>query len=112
MVANSRRRPRRDARYFNAAHTSNISFAGEIGHFEYGAAVRNDANATCDKSWGDDINNPDNSGPDPSGDDVFCLPGSARHMRMLEAFDLTAHDQRHDDAAARARNNPGDCVVR
>ena len=64
-------------RNFNAAHTGNISFADEIGHFEYCAAVRNDALGTCAKPLGDDTNNPDNGGPDPAGDDVFCLPGSA-----------------------------------
>jgi hypothetical protein len=64
-------------RNFNAAHTGNISFADEIGHFEYCASVRNDALGTCAKPLGDDTNNPDNAGPDPLGDDVFCLPGSA-----------------------------------
>ena len=64
-------------RNFNAAHTGNISFADEIGHFEYCAEVRNDALGTCDKPFGDDTNDPDNAGPDPQGDDVFCLPASA-----------------------------------
>ncbi len=35
------------------------------------------ATRTCDKPLGDDTNNPDNAGPDPLGDDVFCLPASA-----------------------------------
>jgi hypothetical protein len=64
-------------RNFNAAHTGNISFADEIGHFEYCAAVNNDPLSTCSKPLGDDTNNPDNSGQDPLGDDVFCLPASA-----------------------------------
>ena len=64
-------------RNFNAAHTGNISFADEIGHFEYCAKVRNDALSTCDKPLGDDTNDPDNAGQDPEGDDVFCLPASA-----------------------------------
>jgi hypothetical protein len=64
-------------RNFNAAHTGNISFADEIGHFEYCARVRNDALGTCAKPLGDDTNDPDNAGPDPQGDDVFCLPASA-----------------------------------
>jgi hypothetical protein len=64
-------------RNFNAAHTGNISFADEIGHFEYCAAVKNDALGTCARPLGDDTNDPDNAGPDPAGDDVFCLPGSA-----------------------------------
>jgi hypothetical protein len=64
-------------RNFNAAHTGNISFSDEIGHFEYCAAVRNDALGTCDRPLGDDTNDPDNAGIDPAGDDVFCLPASA-----------------------------------
>jgi hypothetical protein len=64
-------------RNFNAAHTGNISFADEIGHFEYCAKVRDDALGTCDKPLGDDTNDPDNAGLDPAGDDVLCLPGSA-----------------------------------
>lgn len=64
-------------RNFNAAHTGNIAFADEIGHFEYCAAVRNDALGTCDRPLGDDTNDPDNAGIDPAGDDVFCLPASA-----------------------------------
>jgi hypothetical protein len=49
-----------------AAHSYNIAFSDEIGHFEYCANVLNDG--TC----GGDRNDPD--GPD--GDDVFCLPAS------------------------------------
>jgi hypothetical protein len=64
-------------RNFNAAHTGNIAFSDEIGHFEYCAAVRNDPLGTCSKPLGDDTNDPDNAGPDPAGDDVFCLPASA-----------------------------------
>lgn len=64
-------------RNFNAAHTGNVSFADEIGHFEYCAAVRNDALGSCAKPLGDDTNDPDDAGPDPQGDDVFCLPASA-----------------------------------
>ena len=63
-------------RNFNAAHTGNISFSDEIGHFEYCAKVRNDAIASCAKPLGDDTNDGD-VGPDPAGDDDFCLPGSA-----------------------------------
>ena len=63
-------------RNFNAAHTGNISFADEIGHFEYCAKVNNDSIASCAKPLGDDTNNPD-VGPDPAGDDDFCLPASA-----------------------------------
>jgi hypothetical protein len=60
-----------------AAHTYNVSFSDEIGHFEYCAKVNNDAFATCARPLGDDTNNPDNAGPDPEGDDDFCLPASA-----------------------------------
>jgi hypothetical protein len=64
-------------RNFNAAHTGNISFADEIGHFEYCAKVNKDALSSCATPLGDDTNDPDNAGQDPDGDDVFCLPGSA-----------------------------------
>jgi hypothetical protein len=64
-------------RNVNAAHTYNIAFADEIGHFEYCAKVGTDANATCKRPLGADTNDGDTAGPDPSGDDVFCLPASA-----------------------------------
>ena len=64
-------------RNFNAAHTSNISFSDELGHFEYCAKVGTDALSTCLRPLGSDTNNPDNAGQDPLGDDVFCLPGHA-----------------------------------
>ena len=64
-------------RNFNAAHTGNVAFSDEIGHFEYCAAVRNDALGTCAKPLMDDTNDPDNAGLDPAGDDVLCLPASA-----------------------------------
>jgi hypothetical protein len=65
-----------ETRNFNAAHTGNVGFSDEIGHFEYCAKVRSDALGTCDEPLGDDTNDPDNAGPDPQGDDVFCLPAS------------------------------------
>ena len=49
-----------------AAHSYNVAYSDEIGHFEYCANVLNDG--TC----GGDPNDP--NGPD--GDDVFCLPAS------------------------------------
>jgi hypothetical protein len=49
-----------------AAHSYNVAFSDEIGHFEYCANVLNDG--TC----GGDPNDPD--GPD--GDDFLCLPAS------------------------------------
>jgi hypothetical protein len=67
-------------RNFNAAHTGNISFSDEIGHFEYCASVRNDALGTCAQPLGDDTNDPDNAGLDPAGDDVLCLPAGASSL--------------------------------
>jgi hypothetical protein len=70
-------------RNVNAAHTYNISFSDEIGHFEYCARVGTDANATCLKPLGADTNDGDTAGPDPAGDDVFCLPASiSTRMRI------------------------------
>jgi hypothetical protein len=60
-----------------AAHTYNIAFADEIGHFEYCAKVGTDALGTCLKPLGPDTNDGDNHGQDPAGDDDFCLPKSA-----------------------------------
>ena len=64
-------------RNFSAAHTYNIAFSDEIGHFEYCAKVGTDPLSTCLKPLGSDTNNPDNAGQDPLGDDVFCLPAHA-----------------------------------
>jgi hypothetical protein len=63
-------------RNFNAAHTGNIAFSDEIGHFEYCGKVNDDAIASCAQPLGDDTDKPD-VGPDPDGDDDFCLPPSA-----------------------------------
>jgi hypothetical protein len=60
-----------------AAHTYNVAFSNEIGHWEPCAKVKNNAIGTCLKPLGFDTNNADNTGPDPLGDDNFCLPGSA-----------------------------------
>jgi hypothetical protein len=60
-----------------AAHTYNIAFTDEIGHFEYCGKVGSDPLGTCLQPLGADTNNGDNHGPDPAGDDDFCLPGSA-----------------------------------
>jgi hypothetical protein len=51
-----------------AAHTYNIAFSDEIGHFEYCNAV--DSNGNCTTAG---VNDP--SGLD--GDEFFCFPGSA-----------------------------------
>jgi hypothetical protein len=63
-------------RNVNAAHTYNVAFSDEIGHFELCAKVANDAIGSCLKPLGADTNNGD-VGPDPAGDDDFCLPASA-----------------------------------
>jgi hypothetical protein len=64
-------------RNVSAAHTYNVAFSDEIGHFEYCAKVGTDPNATCLKPLGADTNDADNAGPDPAGDDDFCLPAKA-----------------------------------
>jgi hypothetical protein len=60
-------------RNVTAAHTYNIAFSDEIGHFEYCGKVGNDANSTCLQPLGADTNDGDNAGPDPQGDDDLCL---------------------------------------
>jgi len=60
-----------------AAHTYNVAFSDEIGHFEYCAKVGTDTNSTCLQPLGADTNDGDTAGPDPAGDDDFCLPASA-----------------------------------
>jgi len=64
-------------RNVTAAHTYNVAFSDEIGHFEYCAKVGTDPNSTCLKPLGADTNDGDTAGPDPAGDDDFCLPASA-----------------------------------
>jgi hypothetical protein len=64
-------------RNVNAAHTYNVAFSDEIGHFEYCAKVGTDPLSTCLKPLGSDTNNGDTAGPDPLGDDDFCLPAKA-----------------------------------
>jgi hypothetical protein len=63
-------------RNVDAAHTYNVAFSDEIGHFEYCAKVGNDDFSTCLKPLGNDTNDADNAGPDPEGDDDFCIPAS------------------------------------
>src|SRR5256884_7285995 len=60
-----------------AAHPYNVAFSDEIGHFEYCAKVGTDPNSTCLQPLGADTNDGDTAGPDPAGDDDFCLPASA-----------------------------------
>jgi hypothetical protein len=63
-------------RNVNAAHTYNIAFSDEIGHFEECGKVNTSSPiAACAQPLGPDTNNGD-VGPDPAGDDDFCLPSS------------------------------------
>ncbi len=64
-------------RNVNAAHTYNIAFSDEIGHGEYCGKVNlHSPIAACTQPLGPDTNDRD-LGPDPAGDDDFCLPASA-----------------------------------
>jgi hypothetical protein len=63
-------------RNFAAAHTYNVAFSDEIGHFELCGKVGTDPLSTCTKPLGPDTNDGDTAGQDPQGDDVFCLPAS------------------------------------
>jgi hypothetical protein len=58
-----------------AAHSYNVAFSDEIGHFEYCSKVKDDALGTCSKPGGADTNDPDRGLT--GGDDEFCLPASA-----------------------------------
>jgi hypothetical protein len=51
-----------------AAHSYNVAYTDEIGHFEYCAKV-NLSDLTCSQPGGDDTNSGDE-------DDYYCLPGS------------------------------------
>jgi hypothetical protein len=50
-----------------AAHSYNVAYSDEIGHFEYCKRVQL-STLNCAKPLGDDTNNPDQ-------DDAYCLPG-------------------------------------
>jgi hypothetical protein len=64
-------------RNVDAAHTYNIAFSDETGHWENCGKVGSDADSTCLEPLGADTNDGDTAGPDPEGDDDFCLPASA-----------------------------------
>ncbi len=64
-------------RNVTAAHTYNVAFSDEIGHFEYCGKVGTDPDSTCLEPLGADTNDGDTAGPDPAGDDDLCLPASA-----------------------------------
>jgi hypothetical protein len=64
-------------RNVSAAHTYNIAFSDEIGHFQLCASVNPKSPiGACAKPLGSDTNDRQ-VGPDPAGDDDFCLPGKA-----------------------------------
>jgi hypothetical protein len=70
-------------RNVNAAHTYNIAFSDEIGHFQYCGKVNlKSPIAACTQPLGADTNDRQ-VGPDPAGDDDFCLPGSASAKVMI-----------------------------
>jgi hypothetical protein len=70
-------------RNVSAAHTYNIAFSDEIGHFEYCGKVNlHSPIAACLQPLGPDTNDRD-LGPDPAGDDDFCLPASASAKVMI-----------------------------
>jgi hypothetical protein len=63
-------------RNVDAAHTYNIAFSDEIGHSQYCGAVNlKSPIAVCTDPLGTDTNDRQ-VGPDPAGDDDFCLPAS------------------------------------
>jgi hypothetical protein len=64
-------------RNVDAAHTYNVAFSDETGHWENCGKVGHDADSTCLEPLGADTNDGDTAGPDPEGDDDFCLPASA-----------------------------------
>jgi len=70
-------------RNVNAAHTYNIAFADEIGHFQYCGKVNlKSPIGACTTPLGADTNDRE-VGPDPAGDDDFCLPASASAKVMI-----------------------------
>ncbi len=70
-------------RNVNAAHTYNIAFSDEIGHWEECGRVNTKSPiAACAVPLGPDTNNRD-LGPDPAGDDNFCLPSSASLLQKV-----------------------------
>jgi hypothetical protein len=63
-------------RNVDAAHTYNVAFSDEIGHWEECGRVNTKSPiGACAVPLGPDTNDRD-LGPDPTGDDDFCLPSS------------------------------------
>ena len=70
-------------RNVNAAHTYNVAFSDEIGHFELCGKVNlKSPIAACTQPLGPDTNDRD-LGPDPAGDDDFCLPAQDSTKVMI-----------------------------
>jgi len=70
-------------RNVNAAHTYNVAFSDEIGHFEECGRVNTKSPiGACAVPLGPDTNDRD-LGPDPAGDDNFCLPSSASLLQKV-----------------------------
>ena len=97
-------------RNVDAAHTYNIAFSDEIGHWEECGRVNTKSPiGACAVPLGPDTNDRD-LGPDPAGDDDFCLPSSdvpgregqrvPGYRRGLRRSPLHRHlaglDQQHD----------------
>ena len=64
-------------RNFTAAHTYNIAFSDEIGHFEYCAKVAHRRDRHLRQAAGRRHQQPRQRRAGPAGDDEFCLPASA-----------------------------------
>ena len=70
-------------RNVNAAHTYNVAFSDEIGHWEECGRVNTKSPiGACAVPLGPDTNDRD-LGPDPVGDDDFCLPSSASLLQKV-----------------------------
>ena len=61
----------------SAAHTYNVAFSDEIGHFEYCAKVGTDANSHLPQAARRRHQRRRHRRAGPGGDDDFCLPASA-----------------------------------
>jgi hypothetical protein len=70
-------------RNVSAAHTYNVAFSDEIGHWEECGRVNTKSPiGACAVPLGPDTNDRD-LGPDPAGDDDFCLPSSASLLQKV-----------------------------
>ena len=72
-------------RNVNAAHTYNIAFSDEIGHFEYCAKVRHRRAQHLPQAARLRHEQQRHRRAGPDGDDVFCLPGRTRRSSCTSA---------------------------